>query len=296
MTRREAAYERKLQELIDRVGKLTEDEVSRALALLEELRKEVAAQIAGTDWQIYYQPQLKSAVERSGAEFSRRYRDSLSRALPNTWQAGIDQVDWPLNYVGIAVRAPEISMATLEILQGYSADLISGLTQSLLTQVNRELAMGMLGGKSVFQVMTALGKHITDPGIFHSMSARLEAIARTEMGRVNSMSREARIQEVVQADPERAWMKKWISSGKFHPRPNHVALNGVVIPVAKDFSKFGERGPVDEGAGIAYPHAPGLPAGEAINCGCSHVLTLADWEDMPKQWEEIPYQPKAIYD
>jgi len=78
------------------------------------------------------------------------------------------------------------------------------------------------------------------------------------MARVHSSAREARIKATVEAgtDPEMTWQKKWISSGKAKPRDHHEGLDGVVIDVDEDFLGY-----------IPYPHAPGLPADEVVNCG-----------------------------
>lgn len=297
MTEAEEAYNAMIENLMERVGKLSEAEAARSLALLDDMRRKVSSQVMDSDWKSYYVPRLKESVARAAEQLRQRYESAMKDASVNFWNVGLDQVDWPLNYVGIAIQAPEISRTALEIMQGYSADLVTNLVADARTAINREISLGILGGKSPWDVMQAIGRNLKDPGVYRNIALRAETITRTELARVNSVAREARIREVVQANPDLDWQKKWLSSGKYHPRPNHVALHGVVVPLAKDFSKFGGRGPVDKGAGIPYPHAPGLPASEVVNCGCGHALTLADWEAQgPKKPEEIPYQPRAIWD
>jgi hypothetical protein len=284
VTEREAAYNAMLEELIGKVGKLTEAEVERALALLDEVRREVSAIVLDSDWKVYYVPQMQEAVGRAAEKLRQQYGERFDSAGVNLWNAGIDQVDWPLNYVGIRFQAPEISRAALEILQGYSADLIRNLTDSARSQINREIAMGVLGGKSPWEVMQAIGRSLEERSVFRNIASRAETITRTELGRINSAAREARMEAVVDAGPEQEWLKKWISSGKFRPRPHHRALHGVTVPFDQPFP-----------GNIPYPHAPGLPAAETVNCGCSHVLTLPGWEK-GQAWEPTAYQPRAIYD
>ncbi|MHC1726506.1 MAG: phage minor head protein [Syntrophobacteraceae bacterium] len=285
MTRREAAYNRKVQQLIDSVGKLDDEAVARCFALLEAARKEIAARIAVTEWQAYSLPQLKDAVSMAMQGFALQYKDLLDKAGSNAWNAGLDLIDWPLHYAGIRVAAPEISRTALEIIQGYSADLVSGLTADAIKSINIELAQGILGQKTTWQVMQGIGANLDDKSVFKNIATRAEAIARTELARINSAAREARLEAVVASDPKRAWQKKWISSGKFRPRINHLALNGKIVPVKDNFP-----------GGLPYPHAPGLPAGEVVNCGCTHVLTLSGWEKMDKKWKEELYSARAIYD
>ena len=277
---------KKVESLLDGVGKLEEKEVAKGLRLLKELRKEVALQIVESEWKTHYVPQLKEAVEKVASRFMQQYQAQLSDAEVNLWKAGIDQVDWPLSYVGIQAGGTEISRSALEIVQGYSADLITNLSRDAAAKINAEIAMGILGGRTPWEVMQAIGRNLDDPSVFKTIAVRAETITRTELARVNSLAREVRIEDVVAANPDVRWLKKWISSGKAHPRPHHAALNGVTVRVDKNFP-----------GGIPYPHAPGLPAKDVINCGCSHVLTLADWERAEGELHgKTPYQPRAIWD
>ena len=235
MTKRERAYMRKMEGLIRKAGKLQDAEVRRVLEILEHARLEVAARIAETEWQAYHIPQLKSAVKTTIEGFERRYGVRQSEALRDAHLAAADVVDAPLNYVGLRVPVVQIPATHLDVLQGYSADLIEGLTKDLLKKVNGEITLGIIGQRTPHQVMEALGLSLDDKGVFKSIAARAEAITRTEMGRVYAASREARHQQVV-ALGEMTWRKRWISSGKARPRPNHAALNGVEVPVDADFS------------------------------------------------------------
>ena len=44
-----------------------------------------------------------------------------------------------------------------------------------------------------------------------------------------------------------------------------------------------------------YPHAPGLPADQTINCGCTHVLVSDDWDDLPRSFATIDAAQRADY-
>jgi len=245
-----------VKELIARAQKLTDREVERVLEMLRAAQQEVAAMTATTEWQAHKIPEMKEAVARAIEGFKQKFAASHNETLRNMWEAGIDTVAGPLQFVGLSAVAPELSSTTLGILQGYSADLISGLTSDALKKINGEITMGVMGGKSPFDVMTAIGRNLEDKGAFRSIAARAEAIQRTEMANVHSNSREARAQATVRANPDLAWMKKWLSSGKVHARAHHEALDGVTVPVDEDFLGY-----------IPYPHAPGLAAAEVVNCG-----------------------------
>ena len=258
MTKREKAYNKMLQELIDKVGRLDDRAVKKVVTMLEQAQKEIAAQVAMTDWQAYQIPQLKEAVQNAIDGFKQQYLAGQNEALTDSWHAGIDLVDHPLATAGISLRAPQLSRSVLEIMQGYSADLIKGLSADAIKKINNEITMGIMGQKSSFEVMKTIGRNFEDKSILTGISNRAETITRTEMARVQSAARAGRINSVAAygTDPELKWKKKWISSGKAHPRAWHAALDNVIVDVDEDFP-----------GGIPYPHAPGLPAEEVINCG-----------------------------
>ena len=256
MTKAEKAYMKKINELIAKVGRLEDVEVARVAGLLNNSRKEIASRIIATEWDAYHIPQMTDAVNDAMLTFSNRYKSFQTDALANMFQAGVDAVDWPLNIVGFKFATPELSATALEILQGFSIDLISGLTQDAVKKINAELTLGVLGNKTHFQVMQGIGGNLTDKGVFKTIASRAETITRTEMARVHSTAREARNQATIKASPGEKWLKKWLSSHKANSRDEHAELDGETVPVDENFP-----------GNIPYPHAPGLPAADSINCG-----------------------------
>lgn len=287
MTRREAAYTRKMGELIKRTGRLRDREVKKVFKLLESARKDVAGIVASTPWQAHHLAQAKEAVGRAVETFSLGYMAGQNEALANAFAAGIDLIDNPLQVAGIGILAPELSRTALEIAQGYSADLIGGLSADAVKKINAEIMTGVMGQKAPFEVMKSIGLGLDEKGVFSSLGHRAEAITRTEMASVQSQARQARMLAVADkgTEPQLEYQKKWISSGKAHPREHHAALDGMVVGVNEDFP-----------GGIPYPHAPGLPASEVVNCGCTHVLWVPDWDELPTQYEPIQPVERAIYD
>ena len=283
MDAREAAYNRMVQGLIDRVDKLSDREVSRVFGILEDARAEIEKMVATTEWRAEMIPQMRDAVNRAAERFRQRYTAAHKTSLDNMWNAGIDMVDSPLSRAGIRIVAPELNRTTLEVLQGYSVDLIRGLTDDLMKKINGELTLGVLGQKTSWEVMQGIGRNLKE-GAIDSFASRAETIARTELGRIHSAARQARIEAVAAHNPELRFYKRWIHSGNRHFRPNHRALHNVVVPLDKNFP-----------GGIPYPHAPGLPAKEVINCACTHVITMSEWEKQGGNREPIPYQDRAAY-
>jgi Phage Mu protein F like protein len=249
-------FKRKVDQLIANYGKFEDAKATEMMRILEQVRQNVASAVASTEWDMYHIPQLKEAVNRAIEGLKQRFNADQKTTLRETWDMGVNAIDSPLQYVGVNLALPSLSMAALDILQGYSADLISGLSADALKNINSAITMGVMGGQSVSNVMKTVGRNLDDPSIFKTIAGRAEAITRTEMGHVHAAARQARAEQTVEANPETAWDKQWISSGKAHPRPHHAALDGVTIPVDDLFLGY-----------IPYPHAPGLPASEVVNCG-----------------------------
>jgi len=271
-----------LTSLMENVGEMTQKKSETISGLLSDARKEVASLIASTEWEAYRITEYKAAVDRITEAFAKSYGDMLSDSLGVMWDAGADVVAMPLGAAGISIAAPEISMTALEIMQGYSADLVKNITDDLRKRINAEISMGVIGGKTPFQVMTAIGRNLTDPSVFKTIASRAEAIQRTEMARVFSNAREQRMKAIENTVPKIRLKKKWVHSGKANYRPWHKKLNGVEVDRDKNFP-----------GGIPYPHAPVLSAKDVVNCGCTHVLSSPDWDKLSRDFNPVDVPPRA---
>ncbi|MEN8134321.1 MAG: phage minor head protein [Thermodesulfobacteriota bacterium] len=277
------AYEKKVAELLYKTGRLQDREVEKILVLLEQLRRQLTDTVAASEWQVWRIKEMKAAVNAATEQFRLAYAASQEGALANMWEAGQDLIAAPLAEAGFYVSISQIPRTALEVMQAYSGDLIGGLSADIRKKVTNEIIMGVMGGKGQTEVMKAIGLNLKESGIMKGIGARAEAITRTETGRINSLAREARIQATIEAAPEIEWRKKWHSSGKLHPRYPHKMLDQVTVPIDDNFLGY-----------IPYPHAPGLSAAETINCGCTHTLVAADWDDVPDNGPVV-YHERAIY-
>jgi hypothetical protein len=286
-TAREQAYNDMLGTLTGQVGHYTQAKIDAILELLEAARKDVVNAVASTDWDAYHLAEKKKAVEEAIGAWERRSVELLNDAQANLFEAGIDVVDGPLAAAGfdVASVAPVLPASTLEVAQGYSADLIIGVGDDAIKKINGILSRGIMGGASLTEVIGEIGRSLDGKGAFSSIASRAEAIARTEMGRVHQAGRQGRIMQIQDIAPALNPKKKWIHSGKSDARKSHKAAHGEIVALKEKFSN-----------GIIYPHAPGLPAKEVVNCGCTHVLISDDWDNLPTDWSKVPYTDRAIYD
>ena len=95
-------------------------------------------------------------------------------------------------------------------------------------------------------------------------------VAVTEVLRAHSVAREEAIQQSPSTD-----RKEWRHTGahKNKPRPNHVEMDGQIVPKDKPFELQGRDGVVYH---PMYPRDPILPASETVNCHCIHRGVAAD--------------------
>lgn len=283
MTTPKKRYDRKLTDLTARYGRLEEYEVARALELLSVTRFEIERIVTGTEWQAFRMNEMRAAIDAATDKLRLRYQAAQQSNLSNVWLAGIDMIAAPIAAAGISVGLTTIPMTTLELAQGYSANLIGGLSADLRKRVVSEVQLGLLGAKTPYDVMKALGMSLTDKGAFKSIAARAEAITLTEMGRVHSAGRQLRANALVDLHPEITWVKRWHSSHKAHPRPVHASLNKSTVPINENFV-----------GRIPYPHAPGLEAADVVNCGCTHTVE-PDWQQVDTDALPVPYQEQVIW-
>lgn len=88
--------------------------------------------------------------------------------------------------------------------------------------------------------------------------------AVTEVLRAHSIAHEEAIQQSPAVE-----MREWRHTGshKNTPRPNHVAMDGQIVPKDQPFEMQGKDGNTYY---PMFPRDPILPAGESVNCHCIH--------------------------
>jgi hypothetical protein len=277
-SKKEIAFERKINELIARSQRLEDAEVKKVIRLLADARKEVAATVAATEWQAWRLPQLKNAIERALQEFGGKYGVELRDAQRSFWDDGIDMVDLPLRQVGIKAAIPAVDTTVLGIMQGYGADLVKGLAKDAALRINNEITMGLMGQKTPYEVMQAVGANLKDKSIFTSIAARAETITRTEAGRVLEAASQARMERAAGVVP--GLQKQWFHGQNVRkPRPSHLKAAGQVRDVDKPFDVGGEK--------LMYPRDPAGSAKNTINCSCYTVPYMASWEDAESEEEHL---------
>ena len=264
------AFDKKIKALIQAAQKAEDGAVVETIRLLAQARTEVAAAVASTDWQAYHLPQLKAAVDRALQEFAGKYGMQLNTAQSQFWSDGVNMVDIPLQTVGIVAIMPAIDTAALIALQDYSRYLVQSLGQDAAARIYNEMALGMIGKKTPFEVMEAVGNNLNDKGTFNSIAARAETITRQESGRALSAASQTRMEEAAKVVP--GLKKQWLHGAAHRnmPRFTHMAADGQIRDVDKPFNVGGED--------LMYPRGGSDPKNN-INCQCYSAPYMAEWND-----------------
>ena len=267
-SKKEIAFQRKVDELIAKAQNLENAEVTKVITLLSDARKEVAATVASTEWQAYRLPEFKNAIDRAMQQFGDKYGVDLREAQRSFWEDGINMVDAPLREIGVYASFPAIDTTVLGIMQGYGADLVKGIAKDAALRINNEITMGLMGQKTPYEVMEAVGANLKDKSIFTSIAARAETITRTEAGRVLEAASQARLEAAAGLVP--GLQKQWFHGENVRvPRPSHLAVVGQIRNVDQPFDVGGEK--------LMYPRDPAGSAKNTINCSCYTVPYHPDW-------------------
>jgi hypothetical protein len=237
------------------------------LELLDEARKKIINDLAGIDPKSFTAAQLnvlKSSIDRAMDQFRAQATSAIDALESKAFALGAQTVAQPLVSVGFeSSTLGQVSSYALSIVQGYTADLITGLSRDAAAQLNSTIQRAFLGGQSINDIIAQVGQALDDSkgfeGIFSPIGRRAASIALNEIGRVNSIASQARLEDAVQRHPD--LKKQWhhLAIAKV-PRPGHIAVDEQVVDVKQPFMVEGEP--------LMYPRDPSGSPGNTINCHC----------------------------
>lgn len=159
----------------------------------------------------------------------------------------------------------ELRKRTAAWVESWSAELGRLMRLSAQNQIGSLISCSIRDGKSIAD----LTQKIMNEGIRNEYY-QARRVAMTEVLRAHSVAREEAIQQSPSTD-----RKEWRHTGahKNQPRPNHVDMDGQIVPKDQPFELKGSDGAIYH---PMYPRDPILPAGEAANCHCIHRGVAAD--------------------
>jgi hypothetical protein len=289
-------------------NKLELEGLKRVFEIISESGRRIIHRLSDASlegWDVTHLPRILDALTQVLAEFRSQYQAQLNALQRDGFDLGMAWVDDLMAFqAGDNVAAslelttlPVLSKQALTIWQGYSAKLIVNITEELRKNIDTVLTMGITGEKSPFEIIRLLGNLPSFKAMANKQEPyrrivgtpiekawiRAEYITRTEFNRIASYATKSRQDQVAEKFPEAT--KYWLQANKHNPRHNHTQVEnetnprkgGTPIPINDKFTLIGKNG-------VTYyvdsPHAPGLPAGEVVNCGCRSVTVLPAFENL----------------
>jgi hypothetical protein len=254
---------------------LTPQALAKIRSLLEEARRQIAAEVASTDWDRYHQPKLLARIDELMIQFGEGAAVGLKKDLDGQFVEGQKAVDASLaRFINVA-QFPDISVHALAAMHTDLGTRIKNLTRYAPQEIQRTLSLGLLGGKTPFETMQMIGKSLDDPGRFKTIAQRAEMIVREEFGRVFRKAGQLRLEA---AGLHVSGLKKqWLHAGHpAVPRLGHLALHGTVIGINERFEIIDPVTGEIEAA--LHPKDTALSAKNTINCGCVARPWKEGWE------------------
>lgn len=188
----------------------------------------------------------------SDAQIAEVVQDTYTSFVPQIANSYMQEIEEGLTISVLRDR-------TVSWIEEWSVQLGRLMKLTTQNQVGTLIANTIRDGKSVAD----LTRKIMDSGIRNEYS-RARAVAVTECLRAHSVAREETIQQSPATD-----RKEWKHTGahKNKPRPNHVDMDGQIVPKDQPFELKGRDGAMYY---PMYPRDPALPASETVNCHCIH--------------------------
>lgn len=266
-----------------RAGQVDEG-VRRVLIILQTARRNILADVAGTEWQKAYLSRLLATVDRQLAQARAAALDDVTNLMEQQWKAGAAAVSETADTVGVAVRVPEIPTSLLQTMESKAAQRVTGLFQFAKNQLDGILSQALIGGLSRDEAIAKIGTVLetgtmTDTGaaakgLFGSVSRRAAFIFQQEMGAAYSTAADLRREQVMRYADE-GLKKVWAHDGHpKEPRQGHLLMHGQIREQDEDFEN-----PLT-GEELSYPRDPAADISETANCTCSVYLWREEYGDV----------------
>lgn len=262
---RAQAYADQLLALTRQAEAISPEARMRILKLLAEANRQILADLAAVSSGSYSAARLqmlKAQVERAMETFSAQAAAEASKQQATVYRATALQIDATVAAgAGRVIVHPVIDEHALKVVQGYTADLITGLSRDASAKINAAIQRGFVGQANLQQTVKQVG-HALDgnfTGIFSEVGNRATMIATNEAMRVQSLASISRINALAATHPELA--KRWLHIPVARvPRPGHLLADGQVRKPDEPFLVEGEE--------LMYPRDPSGSPDNTINCHC----------------------------
>jgi len=278
-------YADELLKVSKRFDSLEDGTIKRLIALLQDVRKDLALTLVdnATDFEIIRTQSLIDSVDNIVRGFQSGLTTNFNTSFVGVGQLGVDMVANPLDAIGLNVSSfNSLAPSQVNVALDFSAELVQNISDDLRSTINTQLRQATLAQQSPFQAMKnitkALGVNPDDgiwgtknrPDVVEGVAARAEAIARTEMTRINNLAQFSTQEQAGNLIP--GLLKRWIATARGNTRSTHISAHrryfNDPIPVNELF-RVGR-------SELMYPGDPRGEAKETINCRCTMTTVVPE--------------------
>ncbi len=242
------------------------DTAAEIARLLKEADEKIRAELAGqpSDYKQWYLPRVQQSIRQTLEESGTAATGAVTGGADKAWQAGVDLIDKPLEAAGVTLigRLSAIDRDQLVAMKGFMTNRMQDVNSTMVNRVNSQLGLVVIGAQAPSDAVREISRNI------EGGRDRAITIVRTEVGGAYATASQARLEQASEAVP--GLMKQWRRSGKRNSRHSHDLAHGQVRPVDEPFMVGGDE--------IMFPRDPKAKAKHRINCGCTHLPYMPDWE------------------
>jgi len=200
--------------------------------------------------------QLLAELERTIEDFRVATTSAATQGADQGWQAGIRTISAPFDAAGVSVLGARINAGALLATKKFMTDRIEDISLRALNRLNAALTQQIIGAAPLADTITQVQEIMGGVPRQRAMT-----VAYTEIGRVHSVAQDESLQQAGDVVPN--LHKRWLKSGKLHPRESHVAAHNQIRRYDEAYVVGGES--------LRYPRDPNGSAGNTINCGCLSI-------------------------
>lgn len=215
------AYNEFLRDILKRSDTLDAEAITGIRRLILDMQERIVGRIGGelsrgnafrtdgegklTDWGLFWIPRLIRATSDIVDKLAKEAGAELGDYLAKAWELGAELVDGTIEAVrpGTSIAAERINKYTLTTLAPFSAQLITRIDEATRAAIDKAIKVNVATGESPSVLMDRLERDLQgQDSPFKSVAYRAEIVTRTEVARVQSLGREARMQQMIAEFPE----------------------------------------------------------------------------------------------
>ncbi len=252
------AYRAELRRQLAALPRLQRETIEQVVTELERARTAIVAELQSelSDARRTARTRLLAEIERQIMAWSSAAAQIATLAAGVAWEAGMAMVSAPLAAAGIGVTVgTRINPRALASVQQLLTDRIADAGRQAIARINTVITQSLIGTTAQSDAISQVAEILGSP------RRRAQTIIFTEVGRAHSMATHAAMIEA--ADQVPGLRKRWMKSGKIHPRRDHVRAHNQIQLAGEPFLVAGEK--------LMFPRDPNGSAGNTINCGCMSI-------------------------